>query len=261
MRVLLALLLVVGLVGCGSETEPPSPFSESEAKPPTAAVPPTPPESTQAKVENVVADTPQPKVDADPVSKPKSKSAPGSEPKADKPPAQVAVADPVAAMKKLGARIKRDDQGRVIELNLRSTLITDAGLVHLMGLTNLTSLNLSRTKVTEAGLLHLKGLTGLQALGLGGTKITDAGLVHLKGLQLTSLTIPTQARTDLGLKHYLAATETHTSLTLESWRVTDSGLVHLRGLTELQTLNLPSQITDAGIAEFQKALPNCTISQ
>ena len=80
MRVLLAVLLVVGLVGCGSETEPPSPFSESEAKPPTAAVPPTPPESTQAKVENVVADTPQPKVDADPVSKPKSKSEPGSEP-------------------------------------------------------------------------------------------------------------------------------------------------------------------------------------
>ena len=85
MRVLLAVLLVVGLVGCGSETEPPSPFSESEAKPPTAAVPPTPPKSTQAKAENVVADTPQPKVDADPVtkpkSKPKSKSEPGSEPR------------------------------------------------------------------------------------------------------------------------------------------------------------------------------------
>ena len=90
MRVLLVVLLVVGLVGCGSETEPPSPFSESEAKPPTAAVPPTPPKSTQAKAENVVADTPQPKSDADPVSKPKSKSAPGSKSKTDKPPAQAA---------------------------------------------------------------------------------------------------------------------------------------------------------------------------
>ena len=99
MRVLLAVLLVVGLVGCGSETEPPSPFSESEAKPPTAAVPPTPPESTQAKVENVVADTPQPKVDADPVTKPKPKSAPGSKSKTDKSPAQAADADAIAALK------------------------------------------------------------------------------------------------------------------------------------------------------------------
>ena len=158
MRVLVGFLLVVGLVGCGSETEPPSPFSESEAKPPTAAVPPTPPESTQAKVENVVADTPQPKVDADPVSKPKSKSEPGSEPKADKPPAQVAVADAVAALKKLRATIKQNEQGEVVEVDLRTSRITDTGLV------------------------HLKGLAGLQMLYLFGCdKITDAGWCTLRG--------------------------------------------------------------------------------
>ena len=160
MRVLLALLLVVGLVGCGSETEPPSPFSESEAKPPTAAVPPTPPESTQAKVENVVADTPQPKVDADPVTKPKPKSAPGSEPKADKPPAQVAVADAVAALKKLRATIKQNEQGEVVEVSLRSRFgfsqLTDAGLVHLKGLTQLQDLNLFDTDITDAGIAELQ---------------------------------------------------------------------------------------------------------
>ena len=183
MRVLVGLLLVVGLVGCGSETEPPSPFSESEAKPPTAAVPPTPPESTQAKVENVVADTPQPKVDADPVTKPK----PGSEPEADKSPAQAAVADPVAALKKLGAKIERNEQGEVVEVSFRGrfgrrTKITDAGLVHLKGLTNLQTLTLGASQVTDAGLVHLKGLSKLETLGLGITKITDAGLVHLEGL-------------------------------------------------------------------------------
>ena len=156
MRVLLALLLVVGLVGCGSETEPPSPFSESEAKPPTAAVPPTPPESTQAKVENVVADTPQPKVDADPVSKPKSKSAPGSKSKADKPPAQVAVADAIAALKKLRATIKQNEQGEVVEVSLGNRKITDAGLVHLKGLVNLQTLDLAFTKTTDAGVADLQ---------------------------------------------------------------------------------------------------------
>ena len=84
MRVLLAVLLAVVLIGCGSGTEPPSPFTKSEGTPRTAAVP-SPAESTQAKVENVVADTPQPKVDADPETKPKRKSEPRSEPKAANP--------------------------------------------------------------------------------------------------------------------------------------------------------------------------------
>ena len=42
--------------------------------------------------------------------------------------------------------------------------------------------------MTDAGLEHLKGLTQLQSLCLGNTKVTDAGLEHLKGLtQLQSL--------------------------------------------------------------------------
>jgi len=41
--------------------------------------------------------------------------------------------------------------------------------------------------------------------------------------------------------------------------VTDAGLVHLKGLTNLQGLVLPKQISDAGIAELQTALPNCKI--
>ncbi len=45
-------------------------------------------------------------------------------------------------------------------------------------------------------------------------------------------------------------------------KVTDAGLVHLTGLTNLQTLNFSfTKITDAGVAELQKALPNCKISR
>ena len=35
-------------------------------------------------------------------------------------------------------------------------------------------------KVTDAGLVHLKGLTGLKDLGLYGTKVTNAGVAELK---------------------------------------------------------------------------------
>ena len=74
-------------------------------------------------------------------------------------------------------------------------------------------------------------------LNLSRSKITDAGLLHLKGLpNLQTLSLPKQ--------------------------ITDAGLVHLRGLTNLQVLDVKNtQATDAGIAELQKALPNCKISK
>ena len=39
-------------------------------------------------------------------------------------------------------------------------------------------------------------------------------------------------------------------------------LVHLKGLTKLQALYLNgTKVTDAGVAELKKALPNCKISK
>ena len=116
--------------------------------------------------------------------------------------------------------------------------ITDAGLVHLKGLTRLQTLNLSGTQITDAGLEYLKGLTRLQTLNLNGTQITDAGLEYLKGL--------TQLR------------ELHLSCCKQ---ITDAGLEHLKGLSLLQTLNLEGydQITAKGILELKDVLPKCNI--
>jgi hypothetical protein len=58
--------------------------------------------------------------------------------------------------------------------------VTDAGLEHLKGLTQLQTLLLDNTAVTDAGLEHLKGLTQLKSLHLGGTKVTDAGVNELR---------------------------------------------------------------------------------
>jgi len=154
----------------------------------------------------------------------------------DDPPAASGDASAVAALKKLGARIKQDDQGNVVELNLSRSKITDAGLLHLKGLTGLQTLSLYRTQTTDVGLVHLKGLTKLQSLNLQLTKITDAGLAHLKGL---------------------ANLET---LSLQLTKITDAGLVHLKGLTGLQVLYVSNtKVTDAGVAELQKTLPDCRI--
>ena len=68
----------------------------------------------------------------------------------------------------------------VVGVDLNSTQIADAGLVHLKGLTSLDHLNLTHTQITDAGLEHLKGLTSLTTLDLSRTKITDAGLEQIK---------------------------------------------------------------------------------
>ena len=141
MRVLVVLL--VGIAGCGGGSAPPGGGTAPSSK------------SSQAAAENVtliVADTPQPKVGADPVNK----SAPGSKSKTDKPPAQVAVADGVAALKKFGARTKQDKQDKIIYVHLYDTKITDAGSVHLKGLTKLKGLTLVFTKIIDAGVADLK---------------------------------------------------------------------------------------------------------
>ena len=73
----------------------------------------------------------------------------------------------VAAIGKLGPRIKQDDQGNVVELNLSGSKLTDAGLVHLKRQTTLQTLNLINTTITDTGLLHLKGHTNLKTLRIG----------------------------------------------------------------------------------------------
>ena len=67
--------------------------------------------------------------------------------------------DPIAVLEEFGAKIKRNEQGEVVRVSLADTKITDAGLVHLKGLTELQSLSMGGygSKITDAGLLHTQG--------------------------------------------------------------------------------------------------------
>ena len=163
----------------------------------------------------------------------------GSQATVDKSPVEETGADPVTALKMLGACINGDkfyERGEVVEVIFYdNNQFTDAGLVHLEELTALQRLWLEHTQVTDAGLVHLTRLSDLQALFLPD-RITDAGLVHLKGLGKLQV------------------------LDFADSPITDAGLVHLKGLANLRDLYLHNtQITDAGVADLQKALPNCKI--
>lgn len=146
----------------------------------------------------------------------------------------------MAAIEKLGGAVRgvaQDSDALEVDFHLRGEDLTDAGLVHLAGLTNLTNLHLGGTRVTDAGLANLKGLSSLRRLHLENTGLEGAGLVHLKGLA--------------NLEY----------LNLYATQVTDEGLVHLAGLKKLRRLYLwQSKVTDEGVAKLQKALPDLAIN-
>jgi F-box/leucine-rich repeat protein 14 len=61
--------------------------------------------------------------------------------------------------------------------------VSDAGMVHVRGLTRLRSLRFGLCpKLTAACLVNVSGLTNLEALQLGQTTFADADLAQLKGL-------------------------------------------------------------------------------
>ena len=96
--------------------------------------------------------------------------------------------------------------GNVVDLNLRDTKITSAGLVHLKGLAKLTRLHLERTNVGDEGIANLTKLTTLEYLNLYGTKITDKSLDHLAGLKnLRQLYVWQTDVTDAGIAKFKKA--------------------------------------------------------
>jgi internalin A len=138
-------------------------------------------------------------------------------------------------------------------INLLGTArVTDAGMPYLKGLTKLVFLDLDGTKVSDAGLVHLEGMTNLETLRLEDTRVTDAGLVHLEGMtQLKGLELGGTGVTDAGLVHLKTLIGLN-ALSLRGTRITDAGLAHLEQLTKLSELDLSdTRITDAGLAHLK----------
>ena len=66
--------------------------------------------------------------------------------------------DPLAALEEMGASIQKDDEGNVTSIGLNGSKVSDAGLVHLVGLTSLETLHLDQSQVTDAGSSASEGL-------------------------------------------------------------------------------------------------------
>ena len=65
-------------------------------------------------------------------------------------------------------------------LSIASAQITDAGLVHLVGLKDLEHLDLSSNKITDRALAQLSQMRKLRWLDLHQTHMTEEGIRQLK---------------------------------------------------------------------------------
>jgi Leucine-rich repeat (LRR) protein len=128
-------------------------------------------------------------------------------------------------------------------------------LRHLTGLTRLT-LDNNRSKITDAGLVHLSGMTQLEWLDLTGCKIAGRGLASLKNMtQLKRLCLGWTGVDDPGLE-VIAGFVKLECLELHQTKITDGGLVHLRGLKNLRELSLiGTAVTPQARDELKTAIP------
>jgi hypothetical protein len=70
---------------------------------------------------------------------------------------------------------------RVKWLSFCYTNITDDGLKHVAACAQLQGLTLSHSKwITDSGMAHLQGLSELRDVGLNGTQVTDEGIKELQ---------------------------------------------------------------------------------
>jgi hypothetical protein len=72
------------------------------------------------------------------------------------------------------------DMWRCHKVVLDNTPVTDAGVAHLEGLTNLTALHLYGTRVTNRCRGTLKKLPRLKTVDLRATQITPAAIAELR---------------------------------------------------------------------------------
>jgi hypothetical protein len=141
-------------------------------------------------------------------------------------------------------------------LDLSHTSVTDQDLEFIRQyFPNLRKLFLSLTRVTDAGIMHLKGMS-LEVLTLNGTEVTDAGILHLKGMPLRILEVGMRV-TDAGIIHLRDMPLTF--LGLSQTRVTDAVIKHLEDMP-LNFLDISfTRVTKEGIMQLQDMYPRLSI--
>jgi Protein kinase domain/Concanavalin A-like lectin/glucanases superfamily len=139
--------------------------------------------------------------------------------------------------------------------------VTGKGLHALKACPHLQHLSLFSTQLSAEGIRELRQLPALDYLNISSTPCTAEHMAALTRLKLTRLHVNEAGITD-ALAAPLAEMEQLEQLGVWGNPLTDKTLAAFKKLKRLQTLDIhDTQATEAGVAELQKALPNCKIQR
>jgi len=153
-------------------------------------------------------------------------------------------------------------------LLLSDTQASDSSMRHLAQLKRLERLYMwDAVNVGDAGVAHLSTLRRLRYIHLTTSQITDKSLEAFARMpMLEGLCLQFNRFSDQGLKH-LSRMDKLENLWVcgregETNQITDSGLNQLENLQKLNELGIQSTlVTDAGVEEFLKAVPDCKVTR
>jgi hypothetical protein len=158
-----------------------------------------------------------------------------------------------------GGVAARDPAGRITDVDLRGSWVTDHDLRELAKLPHLARLDLSLTRITDQGMQELKNAPGIVELNLRYAElVTDEGLAAVKGWKkLKRLDLRGTKITDNTLEHISGIT-TLESLDIGFAEVTDSGIERLGTLPNLKELTLGgNELSDVGLQALRQ-MPGLT---
>lgn len=164
----------------------------------------------------------------------------------------------VEALTAIAAKTKRNDDGLIIEVNLRGTDANDDTLKSILPLKHVRSLLLNDLEITDGGLEALKNVDWpISNLDLRGCPVSNTGLSHLTGLSsLKALRLSgsnSSASVDDDGMAAVAQLSNLKVLSLDKLWVSEAGIEQLLPLRKLSELYLAeTTIGDDALALFSK---------
>jgi len=129
--------------------------------------------------------------------------------------------------------------------------VTNEGLKHLSGLTNIRRLDLGGcVMIEDSSLAHFSRYTSLEVLDLSVTQVTGTGLAHLANATRLKTLVLSDAVTDEGLRPLLQLPSLEGELKIGGrWgtNVTDKGLAYLRNLHRIKKLDITGPFEGHGL--------------
>ena len=173
---------------------------------------------------------------------------------------QLSEEEVVEAFRRSGGKLKPNETGSIVEIDLSFSSITDPLLQTIGIFPEVRELDLTGTEIHDSSMAELLSLPKLGALKLKGTKITDEGLRSLAGA--SELILLDASNTDITDEGLAGADrwEKLRYLSLNNTQITDAGLIHLQTLKELKGLSvINTGVTEDGVRQLKVKVPNCLI--